>query len=182
MPIPGFNNKTAESPDLLPAGYISAADHSSKALPDLAALAIKLSAFLRFIYRLGFGLFALALLLAFYPYLADGNSSNLQRLLLTLVLLLCELWLWFCCRVQLRSIPAGTLAFNSGTWHWADTGGGREYQLHGAVVCWPWLIIVPLVDAASRRKLTLVLAKDALNTADRARLRTWLRACLKPRA
>jgi len=74
----------------------------------------------------------------------------------------------------------GSLAYENGLWVLRDKNKLMNCVLVGDVLCWPWLIILPLktMDGCSR---LLLLGSDALEPADQARLRTWLRACLKPK-
>lgn len=62
-----------------------------------------------------------------------------------------------------------------------EQGAPQKYQLSGEVLCWPLLIILPFESADTGKKRYLLIANDALLPADRARLRTWLRVCLKPK-
>lgn len=180
MPTPA-SNKTVEPAAQLPVDYPGSADNRSKALPDLAALVISPSGVLRFIYRTAYSLFALAITLALYPYLTDPDSHTVQRILLLMLLVLFVLLLWYGFKRQMAAIPQGCLAYQAQRWQLTGAGIRQDFHLRGAVLCWPWVIILPLSELESGTKQTLVLAKDALSAADQARLRTWLRACLRPK-
>lgn len=181
MPIPALK-KTVESGGSLPVEYSGSADTALKVLPDLAALTISPSSFLCSIYCLAYGMFAFAVTLALYPYLTDSDGDFTRRILLFILLALFVLLLWFGCKRQVSVIPQGYLAYQSEYWQLTRAGIRKDFRLSGEVLCWPWLIILPLSDVESGRRQTIVLAKDALSVADQARLRTWLRACLRPKA
>jgi hypothetical protein len=80
-----------------------------------------------------------------------------------------------------RCVP-GTLSFSGHHWLLEQEGRTRQLVLAGEVLCWPWLIILPLRDMASSKIRWLLVFSDALNNEDNARLRRWLRACLTPKA
>lgn len=179
MQTPGFNKKATDACGLLPQSS-QAPSPASKALPPLAVLTIRDSAFLRRFYRCFYCLFAVALIIALGPYLSDERSSAITRLIWCCATLLGCIGLWCVCQRQCRAIPAGSLAYENGLWVLRDKNKLMNYVLAGDVLCWPWLIILPLktMDGCSR---LLLLGADALEPADQARLRTWLRACLKPK-
>ncbi len=152
-----------------------------KPLPLLAMLVIADSVFLRRFYRLFFSLFTVGLIIALGPYIGDGRSAVITRLGWFCLLVIAFIGLWGVYRRQDAAIPVGYLACDHGVWMLGEGNRSTRYILAGEVLCWPLLIILPLKSNAGYKRL-LVIGCDALTLADQARLRTWLRACLKPKA
>jgi len=162
--IPGFK-KTAESSLIV---------SSSKPLPVLAAVSIFPSPGLLCFYRCAYLLLAACLLSAIFPWLVTN--------VVWLVLLLAGwLGLWRTYKHQQGNFFAGELWFEQGDWSLMAMGETRKYQLAGEVLCWSLLIILPLREVDTGKCRYLLIANDALSPADGARLRTWLRVCLKPK-
>jgi hypothetical protein len=178
--IPGFK-KTAKAEGLLLDVSVDLSAPSLKALPPLAVLPILDSSFLRILYRFFYCLFAVALLIALAPYITDSRSTLIQNLGWVSLWLITCLGLWFFYKRQCVLIPVGSLAYENGLWILWDGRIKTNYLLAGEVLCWPWLIILPLKNVTTGRKRYVLLGSDALGSADQARLRTWLRACLKPK-
>ena len=173
MQIPGFRKKTADS--------TADAAHTSKPLPQLAAVVFHSSRFLVRFYRCAYSTFALALLMAFYSFIVAQPAW---------LILLVVLW-WGLWRAYTRSLaqePTGFLAFTGdngegGRWMY---GSARAHtpeflQLAGSVLCWPWIIILPLRNPQTGKVITLPIFSDALTASDNACLRRWLHACLIPK-
>lgn len=154
---------------------------SLKTLPSLAVFSILDSSFLRTLYLSFYCLFAGALLVAFTPYIFASHSILVQQLSWFGCLQASWIGLWFIYKSQCAALPVGTLAYENSFWIWQEGKTTTNYLLAGEVLCWPWLIILPLKNVTTGRKRYVLLAGDALGPADQARLRTWLRACLKPK-
>lgn len=167
MQTPVF--KKAADRDSFPAD-ISA----TKPLPTLAAVHIDISRLGLLVCRFGYAVFALSLLWVFYPFI-------IAQPLYLVGLVLCSAGLWWGYLQQLKYCTTGTLEFVQG--HWCFERVGQHYQLELAaeVLCWSWVIILPLRDIASGKTQRLVIFSDALSRSDNARLRRWLRACLVPK-
>jgi hypothetical protein len=179
--IPGFK-KTAKSTSLLR----DLADSTSapilpKALPPLAALVIAKSSFLRNLYRCFYSLLALALIIALFPYITDDGRVLIFRAGWFALLVIALVGIWFMYGRQCALIPQGTLAYENGFWCLWIGGIKTNNVICGEVLCWSWLIVLPLKNIHNDHRQFLLLANDALKPADQARLRTWLRACLKPK-
>ena len=70
---------------------------------------------------------------------------------------------------------AGQLSTRERRWFWRGTDGhSREFEFHGELVLWRWLIVINGRDTAGRR-LRLVLARDSASADDWRRLHTALR-------
>lgn len=195
MQIPGFKKRAVElasssSGDHLAEGLVSLVNSQHKALPVLAVLSIYHSPFLCRLYQVFYCALALSLWLAIAPYLMDVDVTLISNVLYVIMLLAASGWFWRLYSRQSASIPVGLLTFQpnalmapttgQGAWIYADVDGEKFYQLAGEVLCWPWLVILPLRSGDGGTK-NLIIAADALEPADQARLRTWLRACLKPK-
>jgi len=153
-----------------------AADSSIlKPLPLLVAVHINNSRFGFLLYRCSYAVFALSLLLVFYPFI------NEQPLWL-LGLLLCWLGLWLMYRQQSSSCITGKLSFSGDHWLLEQEERTCQLTLASEVLCWSWLIILPLRETAKGKIRCVLIFGDALNKDDNARLRRWLRACLTPKA
>ncbi|MDO8344820.1 MAG: hypothetical protein Q7T48_16575, partial [Cellvibrio sp.] len=95
MQIPVFN-KAADTEN-------SVADSSVlKPLPMLAAVCINHSRFALLLYRCSYGLFALSLLLVFYPYITEQPFWVLG-------LILCWVGLWLMYQREIKSRATGKL-------------------------------------------------------------------------
>jgi len=153
-----------------------AADSSvPKPLPLLTAVYINNSRFGCLLYRCSYGVFTLSLLLVFYPFIYE-------QILWVLVLILCLGGLWLLYRRETKNCVTGMLSYSGD--HWLLEQDGRSFQLAlaGEILCWSWLIILPLRDMASSKVQRVLIFSDAVNKDDNARLRRWLRACLTPKA
>lgn len=181
MQIPGFK-KTTKTEDLSLSMTDAPLAPSLKALPPLAVLSILDSSFLRILYGFFYSLFIVALVIALVPYITDKRSALIQNLGWLSVLLTSCLGLWIVYKRQCAALPVGTLAYENGLWILQDGNTKAHYLLASEVLCWPWLIILPLKNVITGRKRYALLGDDALKPAGQARLRTWLRACLKPKS
>lgn len=141
----------------------------------LAAVYINPSRFGSLLYRYSYAVFALSLLLVFYPYIGE------QPLWL-LVSILCCFGLWLLYRQEIGRTVTGALSFSGHHWLLEKDGCICQLVLAGEVLCWPWLIILPLREIASGKIRWILIFGDAVNKSDNARLRRWLRACLTPKA
>ena len=181
MQIPAFKKPTADTVDLLADGASGPSASASKALPPMAVLSISTSAFLRIFYRLFYGLFVLSLFIALFPYISDVNTGGVVRLVWLALLLGGCIGLWHLYALQCAAIPVGSLAYENG---FLVLSNNQKEQLNcvlvGEVLCWPWLIVLPLQSEDGSKRF-LLLCHDAIKPADQARLRTWLRACLRPK-
>lgn len=168
MQIPAF--KKAVDTDSI------AADSSVlKPLPLLAAVYINHSRFGVQLYRCSYAVFALSLLLVFYPFIRE------QPLWL-FGLTLCWGGLWLVYRWEIKRCVTGKLGFSGNYWLLEQNGRTYQLELAGEVLCWSWLIILPLREIASDKLRRVLVFGDAVNKDDNARLRRWLHACLTPRA
>jgi hypothetical protein len=52
----------------------------------------------------------------------------------------------------------------------------RKYycEIKSDIICWQWLVIIPLYSAETGRTFRLVIASDSLKAEDNARLRRWI--------
>lgn len=168
MQIPAF--KKAVDTDVV------AADSSVlKPLPVLAAVYINHSRFGGLLYRCSYAVFALSLLLVFYPFI------NEQPLWLC-GLILCWTGLWWVYRGENLRCNAGVLSYSGDHWLLEQDGRTCQLTLAGEVLCWSWLIILPLREMESGKIRWVIIFGDSVNKDDNARLRRWLRACLTPKA
>lgn len=164
MPIPVF--KKAVDASSLATGV--------KPLPPLAAVHINPSRSRIFFYRASYGAFAASLLWAFYPFIL-GEISWL------LGLVLCWYFIGWDYRRQTQRDFTGALSFFDNHWLHEQQNSVHRLELAGAVLCWRWLIVLPMRNSATGQVRRLILFSNALSRSDNARLRRWLRACLKPR-
>lgn len=166
--IPVFN-KAADTEN-------SIADPSAlKPLPMLAAVHINNSRFALLLYRCSYSLFALSLLLVFYPYI-------IEQPFWVLGLILCWVGLWLVYQRESKSRVTGALSFSGNHWVFEQAGQACQLELAGEVLCWSWLVILPLRETATGKTRRLLVFDDALDKHDNASLRRWLRACLTPKA
>lgn len=168
MQIPAF--KKAVDTD-----EITADPSVLKPLPLLAAVHINNSRFALLLYRCSYGLFALSLLLVFCPYIIDQPFWVLG-------LVFCWSGLWLTYRREISSCATGALSFSGNHWFFEQEGRTCQSELAGEVLCWSWLIILPLRETATGKARRLCVLGDALSKEDNASLRRWLRACLTPNA
>ncbi len=154
----------------------SVADSSVlKPLPILAAVFIAQSRLALLLYRCTYSVFALSLLLVFYPFI-------IEQPLWMLALIFCWSSLWLAYRRQIRNCPAGALSFSGNHWVFEQDGCACQLELAGEVLCWSWLIMLPLRETTTGKTRRLLVFGDALSKEDGASLRRWLRACLTPKA
>lgn len=154
----------------------SVADSSVlKPLPMLAAVCINHSRLALLLYRCTYSVFALSLLLVLYPFIIEQPFW---------VLGLIFGWggLWLVYRREIKSCPTGTLSFSSNHWVFERDGRTCQLELAGEVLCWSWLIMLPLRETTTGKTRRLLVFGDALSKQDSASLRRWLRACLTPKA
>lgn|GEM_PF-1113262 len=175
MQIPAFN-KVADNT------YPAATPPDLKPLPALTAVQLNNSRFGLSLYRCSYAVFAASLMLVFYPFI-------LAQSLWLLALTICWCGLGLAYRQQNRSGVTGLLGFGDNHWQLEEADRTCQLELAGEVLCWPWLIVLPLretlADPTSRNTSKirwLVIFGDALSKEDNARLRRWLRACLIPKA
>ena len=175
MQIPVFK-KAADNDSL------AATPQVLKPLPTLAAVQLNYSRFGLLLYRCSYTMFALCLLMVFYPYI-------LAQPLWLLALVICWGGLGWAYRQQNRSGVIGLLGFGDNHWQLEEAGRTCQLELAGAVLCWSWLIVLPLREVLgdptshnTSKIRWLVIFYDALSKEDNARLRRWLRACLIPKA
>lgn len=170
MPIPDFK-KTA---DLQP---LAAASLSipTKPLPSLAVVTVGYSRNLVHCYRLVYGCFVMGLLLAGSTQVSQYNSGW-AAVFVALMVVLCCLY-----RRQVVQVFTGTIWSEQGNWVLRRGALTKKYVLAGEVTCWPFVVVLPLRDQESQQLRYLVIAADSISPADNARLRTWLRVCLRPR-
>jgi hypothetical protein len=175
--IPAFNKAVDKD-------FPAATSSDLKLLPALAAVQLNNSRLGLGLYRCSYAVFALSLLLVFYPFIH-------AQPLWVLVLAVCWCSLWRAYRKQRTTSVRGLLGFCNN--HWQLDEAGRTYQLElaGEVLCWSWLVVLPLreidsdsvnLSSNSSKIRQLVIFSDALSKKDNARLRRWLRACLIPKA
>ncbi len=146
-----------------------------KPLPSLVAVTITLSSWLIYFYRITYALFAACVCLVLFPWIIINPFW-----LIILVGSWCGLWVSY--RYQAQTLFSGALWFDQGEWILkADKCAPQKYQLAGEVLCWSLLIILPMREMESGTRKYLLVTNDAVSPADRARLRTWLRVCLKPK-
>ncbi|WP_062064883.1 protein YgfX [Cellvibrio sp. OA-2007] len=168
MQIPVFK-KAVDS------NLITADSSALKPLPRLAAVSINRSRLGSLLYRYSYSAFVASLLLVFYPFIV-------KQVLWGLALLLCWGGVWWAYRQTRDCFVVGALGFADNHWLLEQAGHTRHLVLAGEVLCWSWLIILPLRDTEGGKVCRLLLFCDALTKTDNARLRRWLRACLTPKA
>lgn len=175
MQIPAFN-KAADN------DFPAATPRDLKPLPALAAVQLHNSRFGLLLYRCSYAVFALSLMLVFYPFVV-------AQPIWLLALAICWCGLWWAYRQQNRNGVIGLLGFGDNHWRLEEAGRSCQLELAGEVLCWSWLIVLPLreiLDDPTRKNTnkirSLVIFSDALSKEDNARLRRWLRACLIPKA
>lgn len=145
-----------------------------KPLPALV-VSINISGFALHFYRSSYALIALSLLLVFYPFI-------LNQPFWLLGLILCWSGLWLAHRREIDACVTGTLSYSDQYWQFEQNGCTCRLELAGEVLCWSWLIILPLRETETAKSRRLLIFSDALNKEDNASLRRWLRACLIPKA
>lgn len=146
-----------------------------KPLPMLAAVCINPSRLALLLYRCSYSVFALSLLLVFYPFV-------IEQPFWVLALILCWGGLWIVYRREIKNCVTGALSFSGNHWVLAQDCGTSQLELAGEVLCWSWLIILPLRESATGKARRLLVFGDALSKEDSTSLRRWLRACLTPKA
>lgn len=167
MQTPAFKKTVDADPIVVSASAL-------KPLPPLAAVRINDSRMGFLVYRCSYFTFALSLLLAFYNYVVDQPFW-------LLLLAFCLSGLWFAYRRQITQFVSGRLSYSGDYWLLEQDGCTYQHELAGEVLCWSWLIVLPLRDIADTKVRRVIIFGDALNKNDNARLRRWLRACLIPK-
>lgn len=146
-------------------------------MPLLAPISFVPSLNLKRLRLIGYGLFALSFGTALWPFLSDYPA-----LMVLLVLLVIGLGYWL--KPARQAQLAGTLAYSERGWVLQPSDGqqDRRLQLKGEVLIWSGLVILPFWDMKAQRLVRVVIAADSVSAADFARLRTWLRRNLVPKA
>jgi hypothetical protein len=162
------------TPDCKKQPELDAQSSSSKPLLSLALVSIHKSSRLAWMYGFIYGALAVSFFIALFPWLSVQYG---WWIVLTLV------WfgLWKIYQREAKRIFEGTLWYEQGCWYLKSSRGVSRYSLSGEAVCWSPVVVLPLRHKATKKLLHLVIAKDSLSPTDNARLRSWLRVCLKPR-
>ncbi|WP_152600120.1 protein YgfX [Cellvibrio mixtus] len=169
MQIPGSRKTVNPATDIASLSLL-------KPLPSLVAVTITLSSLLTYFYRITYLLFAVCVFWVLFPWVL-GNPFWL----IVLASGWCGLWTGY--QYQTQTLFSGMLWFERGEWILkVDMGTPQKYQLAGEVLCWSLLIILPMQSIDSGQRKYLLIANDALSPIDRARLRTWIRVCLRPKS
>lgn len=167
MPTPDLNKEAGP-----PLSFVRAP--TTKLRSELAMVLVHKSSYLHRGYQLIFVLFALGFISASMPWL-------LASLWWCLVGIAFLIMLWWCYRRQVSSIFNGRFWYEQGRWHLRSDLFCCRGKLSGDVICWPMLIVLPIRDDFTGKTKHFLICKDALSEADNARLRTWLRVCLRPK-
>jgi hypothetical protein len=162
--IPGFK-KIAESQPSSPA---------IKPLPSLVMVSVACSSSLIHFYWLFYFCFMVSVLVVISSLLA-GQPWFLIAIAFVVVGAVVM------CRQQITKIFAGKLWVEQGVWQLRGNNVAGSYTLAGEVCCWPFIVLLPLQHQQTGKLIYLALARDSLSPADNARLRTWLRVCLRPK-
>jgi len=99
------------------------------------------------------------------------------------VFLLCSLWLalhflygiYSKNKLQPQNIFTH-ISVKNGIWSVHSLERHNYCELRSAILCWQWIVIIPLYCPQTRTALRLILPKDSLSPADNAVLRRWLRS------
>lgn len=164
MQIPGFK-KIPESLSVSPA---------IKPLPALAVVSVMRSHNLIYFYCIFYSSFIACMLAALFPRLNEQPWWLVFIALFAVVAVIL-------CHHQLTKIFVGKLWVEQGTWNLQGNRASGSYELVGDVYCWSLIILLPLRHQQTGKLIYLVLARDSVSPADNARVRTWLRVCLRPR-
>ncbi|HSC67201.1 MAG TPA: protein YgfX [Cellvibrio sp.] len=148
---------------------------SLKPSPLLAAVKIKASSHRSIIYRFSYLLFALCLGLAVYPFVIDQPMWIVPGIFALG-------FLYIVYRREMTNELTGALGYAGNQWVLEQAGMSHQLELAGEVLCWSWIIIMPLKDMADGKTCRLLLFADSMNSEDNGRLRAWLRASLIPKA
>jgi hypothetical protein len=145
-----------------------------KPLPEMAEVALIPSYHLQVLYRCSYCVFAIAVLIALYPYFLIFPA--------VLLLVLCCCWgLWRAYKHAVMLTVTTRLSFSSRGWIYTDVGSAQCLEITGTVVCWSWLIILPFRSVSTGKARLVLIFNDSLSIEDSARLRRWLLANLVPR-
>lgn len=153
---------------------VPAASSSAKPVPPLAQIIVQRSRRLITFYRIVYGALATSFSVAFYPWLAV--SYGWWGVLILIMYLLFSAY-----SRQVANVFEGAFWYEKGCWHLKVDGRVHRHLLAGEVVCWSHVIVLPLMNTLTAKKVTIVIAADSLSPSDNSRLRTWLRVCLKPK-
>ncbi|WP_151031634.1 hypothetical protein [Cellvibrio sp. KY-GH-1] len=163
MQILGFK-KRAESHPVSP---------DVKPLPSMAVVSVMRSPHLIWFYSFSYFCFVACHLVVIFPRLPD-------QLWLLIVIAFGVPGVGILYRQQLTNMFIGKLWVEQGIWHLRSNNLAGNYVLAGEICCWPMIVVLPLRHQQTGALTYLTLARNSLSPADNARLRTWLRVCLRP--
>jgi hypothetical protein len=111
--------------------------------------------------------------LAIIPYLISRHSLSSQVLLLILWLSINGLvWSWHSCKKQSDSVRQ--ISVKRGIWILEIENRKYYCELSADILCWQWILIIPLYSAESRCVIRLVILQDSISAEENSILRRWI--------
>jgi hypothetical protein len=153
---------------------INNTDHKLRDLLPIHITPSRLWMKLQFILNLIFvnlGFFALQ------PYfLSDTKYAFITGLLFWLIINFS--FLIFFKKKKQREKGPSQISIKNGIWLVEFQNQHFYCELRSEIVCWQWIIIIPLYCPQSRKTLRIILLKDSLQAKDDACLRRWIHSQL----
>lgn len=111
--------------------------------------------------------------LAITPYLISWHSLTSQALLLVLWFSINGLlWRWHSGKKQFDHIQH--ISVKRGIWILEIENRKYYCELSADILCWQWILIIPLYSAESRCVNRLVILQDSISAEDSSVLRRWI--------
>lgn len=141
-------------------------DHQLKDLPPISVMPsrlwLRLQRSLKLLFiNLGF--------IALQPYLFSGS----QYFLLFWLAINFSFWFLLKNNQSGKKLPT-ELSVKNSIWRVRFQDRIFYCELRSEIVCWQWVIVIPLFCPQSRKTLSLVVFKDSLSVKDNSSLRRWI--------
>lgn len=154
--------------------------HSDKTIPpdisfprDLPSIRISPSVLWRRLQLILVLCFVNVGFLAITPYLISWHSLSSQVLLLILWLGINGLVWWLhSCKKQFDHIQQ--ISVKRGIWILEIENRKYYCELNAEILCWQWILIIPLYSAESRSVIRLVILRDSISAEENSILRRWI--------
>jgi hypothetical protein len=153
---------------------INNTDHKLRDLSPIHIIPSRLWMKLQFILNL---VFINLGFLALQPYfLSDSKYAFIAGLLLWLIINF--LYLIFFKKKKRREKGPSQISIKNGIWLVEFQNRHFYCELQSEIVCWQWIIIIPLYSPQSRKTFRIILLKDSLQAKADASLRRWVHSQL----
>ena len=154
--------------------------HSDKTIPpdisfprDLPSIRISPSVLWRRLQLILVLCFVNVGFLAITPYVIYGHPLSSPTLLLILWLSINGPICWWHSRKK-QSDNVRQISVKHGIWILEIENRKYYCELNAEILCWQWILIIPLYSAESRSVIRLVILRDSIGAEENSILRRWI--------